>query len=106
MKRMISWGAALGVATMVVGIVGANPAKADDDDYARRDNHHIYREIKAIRRDEARLNDLRRERREQEHARNWDSVHHLDRKIADLRWHIDHDRREIRRDADRDHNNH
>ncbi len=106
MKRIITWTTLFGAATLAIGMMGAIPARADDDDYARRDNHHIYREIREVRRDEARLHDLQRERREAEHARDWDRVHRLDRRIADLRWHIDHDRREIRRGVDREHDNH
>ena len=99
MKRIISWTTVLGVATLVVGMMGATPARADDDDYGRRDGHHIYSDIADVRRDEARLRDLQSQRRYEARERDWDRVRALDRQIDDLRWHIAHDRRDIHHDV-------
>jgi hypothetical protein len=88
---------------MFLGVMGATTARADNDDYARRDGHHIYMDIKDVRRDEARLRDLERQRDRERREHDWGQVRLLDRRIADLRWHIDHDRREIHRDIDHYH---
>jgi hypothetical protein len=100
-QRLVARTAVMGgMAALLFALAGAGPVRADDDYYARRDDHHIYRDVADVRRDEARLRDLERRRAEERRERDWDHVRRLDRQITDLRWHIDHDRRDIRRDID------
>lgn len=78
---------------------GGGAARADDWEYYGRG--HVYRDIQDLRRDQRILDRLEDRRDYLRRSRDWDAVRALDRRIAELRRHIDHDRRDLRRDIDR-----
>ena len=94
--------ATLGATALLValGSVFASPARADRDDYPSYQRDHVYHDISDVRRDERILHDLEDRRDYLRRRRDWDEVHALDRRISDLRRHIDRDRRDIRKDVD------
>ena len=92
--------ATFGLSALMLGPLGATRANADD--WERYGRGHIYRDIADIRRDERILRRLQDEHDEARRCHDWPRMHALDRQIADLRRHIDHDRREIRREIERD----
>ena len=101
--------AVLGLTTLFAGIASVTPAQAQDDYRLHQDRDHIRRDFNDIHRDQDRLHDLYRRRESEARRRDWDDVHALDRQISELKWHIDHDRYDVRRDFDqtrndRDHN--
>ncbi len=91
--------ATLGISALFLGFAGATPAHADDwDSYGRG---HIYRDIADVRRDERILRDLQDRHDEARRRHDWNRMHALDRRIDDLRRHINNDRRDIRQDINR-----
>lgn len=103
MSGIKRWAVALGLSSVLIGLAGLTPARADDDDYGRGNygRTHIRQDIADIRRDENRLRDLERRRDWQARRHNWDAVHDTDRQIQQLRWHIAHDRRDVHQDIRR-----
>ena len=95
----IGFVATLGLGALLLGVAGASPARADDWDGNAR--NHIYRDVQDVRRDESILRDLEYQRDEARRCRNWSEARSLDRRISDLRRHIDRDRRDIHRDVNR-----
>lgn len=88
--------ATIGISALLMGLSGAAPARADDwESYGRS---HVYREIADVRRDERLLRNLQAEHDEARRCHDWPRMHALDRRIADLRRHIEHDRRDIHED--------
>jgi hypothetical protein len=92
--------ATLGLSALFMGPLGASKASADD--WERYGRSHIYRDIADVRRDERILRRLQDEHDEARRCKDWPRMHALDRRIADLRRHIDEDRRDIRHDINRD----
>lgn len=90
----LSLAATIGLAAVFASLTGAAPARADDWDHNGRG--HVYRDIADIRRDERLLQELQARHDEARHYHDWPRMHAMDRRIADLRRHIEHDRREIR----------
>jgi len=92
--------ATLGLSALLMGPLGATRANADDWDHYGRG--HVYRDIADVRRDERILVRLQAEHDEARRCHDWPRMHALDRRIDDLRRHIDEDRRDIRRDVNRE----
>jgi hypothetical protein len=88
------------LSALMMGPLGTARANADDwEGYGRG---HVYRDIADVRRDERILRNLQAEHDEARRCHDWSRMHALDRRIDDLRRHIDSDRRDIRRDVNRD----
>ena len=103
MKRMnpfrMGLAATLGISALLIGVTASAPARADDwEGYGR---NHIYRDIQDVRRDERILRNLEDRRDDARRHHDWSEVRRLDRRISDLRRHIDKDKRDIRRDIGR-----
>lgn len=101
-NRRLSMGlaAVLGLSALMMGPLGASRASADD--WERYGRGHIYHDISDVRRDERILRRLQDEHDEARRCKDWPRMHALDRRIAELRRHIEDDRRDIRRDLNRD----
>jgi hypothetical protein len=91
--------ATIGLSALLMGLAGATPAQADEWEHYGRG--HIYREIADVRRDERLLRVLQAEHDEARRCHDWPRMHALDRRISDLRRHIEQDRRDIREDISR-----
>jgi hypothetical protein len=99
-RRGLGLAATFGFSALLIGLAAAAPARADDFD--RYGRNHVYRDIADVRRDEALLRDLQYQHDEARRCHDWSRMHAIDRQIADLRCHIDEDRRDIHRDVNRD----
>ena len=100
-NRVIRLASVIGLMSVFGGMVALTPARADDDWRFRREGVHVYRDIEDIHHDEAMLRDLYHRRDEEKRRHDWDDVRALDRKIDSLRWHIDHDRRDLHKDIEK-----
>lgn len=96
MTNIIRFASALGLAAVLGGLVSIVPAQAQD--------YHVRRDIADVRRDERKLDDLYNRRQREVDRRDWRDVRRIDREIAELRRHINEDRRDIRGDVRRDDN--
>ncbi|HLJ55703.1 MAG TPA: hypothetical protein VKT77_11745 [Chthonomonadaceae bacterium] len=92
--------ATMGLSALLLGFAGSAPSRADDFDTYPKD--HVYREIADVRRDERELRDLQERHDEARRLHDWPRMHEMDRRIADLKWHLRHDRRELRSDLRHD----
>lgn len=94
--------AALGLTALFAGLVAQSPARADDDWRFHRYRNDAHFDVAAVHRDEDRLHDLygRRETLRDRHDRR--GIAELDVQIGGVRFHLDNDRYDARRDFDRD----
>lgn len=102
-SSMIRWAGFLGLTTLFVGAISILPAHADDYTRDNRNRNHIQRDIADIRRDQEHLHDLYHRREYLADRHDWKAVHRLDDEISRLKWHLDHDRQDIRQDVQRYH---
>ena len=99
-NRAVRFAAACGLAALFAGLFAASPAHADDWRFHRyRNDAHF--DIVAIHHDEDRLHDLYLRRDSLRGRRDWRGVAELDVQIGGVRFHLDNDRYEVRRDFDR-----
>ncbi|MCW3100430.1 MAG: hypothetical protein JWL77_6048 [Chthonomonadaceae bacterium] len=94
MNNTIRFASTLGLVAVLGGLASLIPAQAQD--------YHVRRDIADVRSDQRRLEDLCIRRDREADRGDWRDVQRLDRQIADLRRHIDRDRRDIRADIRRD----
>lgn len=96
MKNIIRWATTLGAAAVLGGLMTSMPVQAQ--------GYQVRHDIIDVRRDQRRLDDLYSQRRRAAARRDWRNVQRIDRDIAQLRRHIDRDRRDLRGDVrwDRD----
>jgi hypothetical protein len=113
MNRAFRWTAVLGLSALFAGMMSLSfaPAAHADDWRTERERNHIRRDIEDVRRDERRLQELEDLLYWQRRHRDWQAARATERRISDLRRHIEEDRRDIRRDVndvrrdrDRDYN--
>ena len=101
-SRTVRFAAALGLTALFAGVVAQTPAHADDDWRFHRNRSDIRFDVVAIRHDEDRLHDLYRRRDYLRGRRDWRGVAELDVQIGGVRFHLDNDRYDARRDFNRD----
>ncbi len=94
MNYITRFAATFGLAAVLGGSVSLVPAQAQD--------FHVRYDIADVRRDERRLDDLILQRHREADRHDWRDVERLDHQIADLRRHIDLDRRDIHADVRHD----
>ncbi len=94
--------AALGLTALFAGLVAQAPARADDDWRFHRYRNDAHFDVVAIHRDEDRLHDLYRLRETLRDRHDRRGVSELDVQIGGVRFHLDNDRYDARRDFDRD----
>lgn len=101
-RNGIGLAATVGLSALMLGFAGGSSARADDDaDHYAKD--HVYREIVDVRRDQQELRDLQARHDEARRLHDWPRMHEMDHRIADLRWHLKHDRRDLHSDLRHDH---
>ena len=94
--------AALGLTALFAGAMAQSPARADDDWRFHRYRNDAHFDVVAIHRDEDRLHDLYRRREYLRDRHDRRGVAELDVQIGGVRFHLDNDRYDARRDFDRD----
>ena len=102
-NRVFRFAAALGLTALFAGLVAQTPARADDDWRFHRYRNDAHFDVVAIHHDEDRLHDLYRRRDYLRDRRDWRGIAELDVQIGGVRFHLDNDRYDLRRDFDHDH---
>jgi hypothetical protein len=94
MNNTLRFASTLGLAAVLGGLVSLVPAQAQD--------YHVRHDIADVRADQRKLDDLCIRRDREADRGDWRDVRRLDVQIADLRRHIERDRRDIHVDLRRD----
>ncbi len=100
-KGAFRFAAALGLTALFAGLMAQSPARAADDWRFHRNRNDAHFDVIAIHRDEDRLHDLYRRREYLRDRHDRRGVAELDVQIGNVRFHLDNDRYDLRRDSDR-----